>query len=61
VYSQRRGQLSNAVAAGRFLLRACITNFRSTDADVDMLPGLAVRLGRELDVEMRPKGLGPGD
>ena len=45
---------------GRFLLRVCITNFRSTDADVDMLPGLVVRLGRELDAEMRPKGLGTG-
>jgi glutamate/tyrosine decarboxylase-like PLP-dependent enzyme len=46
--------LSNAVVDGRFLLRVCITNFRSTDADVDMLPGLVVRLGRELDAEMRP-------
>ena len=49
--------LSNAVVDGRFLLRACITNFRSTDADVDMLPGLVVRLGRELDAEMRPADL----
>lgn len=50
--------LSNAVVAGRFLLRACITNFRATDADVAMLPGLVVRLGRALDAEMRPKDLG---
>jgi len=49
--------LSNAVVDGRFLLRVCITNFRSTDADVDMLPGLVVRLGRELDTEMRPANL----
>ena len=46
--------LSNAVVDGRFLLRACITNFRSTDADVDMVPGLVVRLGRELDAALRP-------
>jgi len=50
--------LSNAVVDGRFLLRVCITNFRSTDADVEMLPGLVVRLGRELDREMRPEELG---
>ena len=52
--------LSNAVVAGRFLLRACITNFRSTDADVDMLPGLVVRLGRALDGELRPAELRSG-
>ena len=52
--------LSNAVVAGRFLLRACITNFRSTSADVDMLPGLVVRLGRALDTEMRPAELKAG-
>ncbi len=46
--------LSNASVAGRFLLRVCITNFRSTDADVDMVPGLVVRLGRELDAALRP-------
>jgi glutamate/tyrosine decarboxylase-like PLP-dependent enzyme len=49
--------LSNAVVDGRFLLRTCITNFRSTSADVEMLPGLVVRLGRELDAEMRPQDL----
>ncbi len=52
--------LSNAVVAGRFLLRACITNFRSTDADVEMLPGLVVRLGRALDAELRPAELRNG-
>lgn len=52
--------LSNAVVAGRFLLRACITNFRSPDADVDMLPGLVVRLGRALDGELRPAELRSG-
>ena len=52
--------LSNAVVAGRFLLRSCITNFRSTGADVDMLPGLVVRLGRALDEEIRPAALKAG-
>ena len=56
---QRGGEafLSNAVIDGKFLLRACITNFRSRDADVRALPGIVTRLGRELDTEMRPKGL----
>jgi aromatic-L-amino-acid/L-tryptophan decarboxylase len=33
----RRGRvyLSNATVQGRFALRACITNHRTTDADVD--------------------------
>ena len=34
---QRSGQayLSNATIAGRFALRACITNYRTTGADID--------------------------
>ncbi|MGF1610283.1 MAG: pyridoxal phosphate-dependent decarboxylase family protein, partial [Kiloniellales bacterium] len=42
---QRSGEafLSNAVVDGRFLLRACITNFRSTEADVDALPEIVLR------------------
>jgi hypothetical protein len=34
---QRGGQayLSNATLRGRFALRACITNFRTTQADID--------------------------
>ena len=34
---QRDGRvyLSNAVIHGRFALRACITNFRTTTADID--------------------------
>ncbi len=39
--------LSNAVIDGRFLLRACITNFRTTDDDVRALPEIVRRLGRE--------------
>ncbi len=45
--------LSNAVVDGRFLLRACIVNFRTTAADVDAVPEIVVRLGRELDAERR--------
>jgi glutamate/tyrosine decarboxylase-like PLP-dependent enzyme len=45
--------LSNAVVGGRFALRACIVNFRTTAADLDALLTLLVRLGREADAELR--------
>jgi glutamate/tyrosine decarboxylase-like PLP-dependent enzyme len=41
--------VSNAVIGGRYLLRACIVNFRTGEADVDELPEIVVRLGREVD------------
>lgn len=47
--------MSNAVVGGTFLLRACIVNFRTTLADVETLAALVVRLGRELDAELRPR------
>ena len=40
-----------------FGLRACIVNFRTTLSDVEALPEIVVRLGRQLDSEMRPKAL----
>ncbi len=43
--------LSNAVIDGRFYLRACITNFRTTAADVRALPEIVTRLGREVEKE----------
>lgn len=45
--------LSNAVVRGRFLLRSCIVNFRTTASDVDAVPEIVVRAGRALDREMR--------
>lgn len=55
---QRGGEafVSNAVVAGRYLLRACIVNFHTTD-DVRALPGLVVREGRRLDEAHRPASL----
>ncbi len=50
--------VSNAVVDGRYLLRACITNFRTTSADVQALPEIVTRLGREVDAEIRPDDLG---
>jgi glutamate/tyrosine decarboxylase-like PLP-dependent enzyme len=46
---ERSGQafLSNAVIEGRYAMRACIVNFRTSDADVERLPETIALLGRE--------------
>jgi glutamate/tyrosine decarboxylase-like PLP-dependent enzyme len=49
--------LSNAVIRGKFALRACIVNFRTTLADIEALPPLVVRIGDQLDVKLRPEKL----
>jgi hypothetical protein len=56
---QKSGEafLTNAVIAGTFVLRACIVNFRTSLADIRALPGIITRLGAELDLTLRPKGL----
>jgi aromatic-L-amino-acid decarboxylase len=46
--------LSNAVLQGDFVLRACIVNFRTSLRDVQMLPDMVARIGRELDSSLRP-------
>ena len=40
--------LSNAVIRGRYVLRACVVNFNTTDADIDAVPEIVVRLGRQV-------------
>lgn len=58
---QRGGEafLTNAVVRDRFVLRACVVNFHSTPADADAVAGIVVRVGREVDRELRPlAGLG---
>jgi hypothetical protein len=40
--------LSNAIVDGKYLLRACIVNFRTTAADIDAIPDLVVGIGRQL-------------
>ena len=56
---QKSGEafISNAMIEGKYLLRACIVNFRTTLSDVEALPEIIIRLGRALDSEMRPKSL----
>jgi aromatic-L-amino-acid decarboxylase len=60
---QRSGEafISNAVAEGKYLLRACIVNFRTTFSDVEALPEIVIRLGRKVDSEIRPGSLKPGN
>jgi glutamate/tyrosine decarboxylase-like PLP-dependent enzyme len=52
---QRGGEafVSNAVINGRYLLRACIVNFHTTAGDVEALPEIVARVGREIDSELR--------
>lgn len=45
--------LSQAVVGGRFLLRACVVNFRTTTRDMHELPGLIAGMGRSVDSRLR--------
>jgi glutamate/tyrosine decarboxylase-like PLP-dependent enzyme len=47
---QRRGEMfvSNALLDDRFLLRACVVNFRTTLSDIEAIPEIVVRTGREV-------------
>lgn len=49
--------VSNAIIGGRYLLRACVVNFRTDIADIEALVGLTVRLGQAADRELRPAEL----
>jgi aromatic-L-amino-acid/L-tryptophan decarboxylase len=53
---QRGGEtfVSNAVIGGRYLLRACIVNFHTSQADVEAVPGIVARIGRTADAQLRP-------
>ena len=49
--------LSNAVIGGKFVLRACIVNFRTSFEDIKALPPIVTRIGREIDSAIRPEEL----
>ena len=49
-----RAYVSNATVNGRFALRACITNFRTTKADMDQTIEIIREAGRSLD-EFEPQ------
>ena len=52
---QNEGEMyvSNGTIDGKFVLRACIVNFRTTLEDVRAVPGIAVRTGVRIDRELR--------
>ena len=52
-----RAYVSNAVLRGRFVLRACIVNFRTEAADVEATLDVAAELGAKLDRDIRPAAL----
>ena len=49
--------ISNAVLDGIFLLRACVVNFRTSLADIEAVPEIVTRIGRQTDLELRPDAL----
>jgi glutamate/tyrosine decarboxylase-like PLP-dependent enzyme len=49
--------VSNAIVRDRFLLRACVVNFRTSAEDIEALPGIVTRLGGAVDAELRPAEL----
>ena len=53
---QRGGEtfISNAVVKGQYVLRACIVNFHTAEADVEAVPDIVARVGRTVDAE-RPR------
>jgi aromatic-L-amino-acid decarboxylase len=53
-----RAFFSNAVLDGRFVLRACIVNFRTEAEDLDATLDVAAEIGRRIDTELRPSTLG---
>jgi len=52
---QRGGEVfvSNAVVDNRYVLRACIVNFRTSREDILALVEIATRVGREVDAALR--------
>ncbi len=49
--------LSNAVIDGRYLMRACIVNFRTDAGDVEAIPEIITRIGQSIDKDRRPEKL----
>ena len=59
---QRGGEtfVSNAVVGGHYVLRACIVNFHTTQTDVEAVPDIITRIGREVEAELRLTNSQPG-
>jgi aromatic-L-amino-acid decarboxylase len=54
IQNSGKAYLSNAVIHGRFALRVCIVNFRTSLADIEALLPIVAGMGKELDAELRP-------
>ena len=52
--------LSNAVIGDKYVLRACIVNFRTSLEDIEALPEIVSRIGMEVDLALRQEELALG-
>jgi aromatic-L-amino-acid/L-tryptophan decarboxylase len=57
IHLDGRAYCSNAILDGRFVLRACIVNFRTEAEDIEATLDVAAELGAKLDAELRPEVL----
>lgn len=46
--------ISNALIAGKYALRVCIVNFRTSTSDIEAMPRLIAHLGRQIHAELSP-------
>jgi len=60
IQNSGKAYLSNAVIHGKFALRVCIVNFRTSLADVEALLPIVAGMGKELDAEWRPSAARKG-
>jgi aromatic-L-amino-acid decarboxylase len=44
---------SNAVVQGKFAIRVCIVNFRTTERDIRALPKMVIEIGKKIDKEWK--------
>lgn len=49
--------VSNAVIYGKYVLRACITNWRTIASDIESVPGIVAAVGEKLHAHMRKQVL----
>jgi len=45
--------VSNAIINGKFVLRTCIVNFRTSKKDIEALPEIVIRIGKSVDETLR--------
>ena len=55
IQSSGEAFVSNAVIRGRYALRPCIVNLNTTLADIEALPEIIERLGRDVDASLRSR------